>query len=58
VEFKDEMLNRLYDAEFKEVCLFFFMLKEPKQKREIKAVLDQQLSPDMSSKQDIQIVLR
>ena len=45
VEFKDEMLKRLYNEELKETCLFF-MPKEPKQKREIKAVLDRQLSPD------------
>ena len=39
------MLKGLYDAELKETCLFFSP-KEPTQKREIKAVLDQQISPD------------
>ena len=38
-EFKDEMLKGLQDAELKDTCLFC-KPKEPKQKEEIKAVLD------------------
>jgi len=45
VEFKDEMLMGLCNAELKETCLFF-MPKEAKRKGKIKSVLDRKLSPD------------
>ena len=57
VKFKNEMLKGLYDAALKETSLFF-MPKEPKHKREIKAVLDRQLSPDRHELKTIYIVLR
>ena len=46
VEFKDEMLMGLYDAELTETCLFF-MPKELQHKNKIKALLDNQLSHDI-----------
>ena len=42
VEFRDEMLTWLYNAELKETCLFF-KPKEQQQESEIKAVLECQL---------------